>query len=39
LIDTSVEVIGGIDYLKIGKALKVDRDDIPNKFKKWPKLS
>jgi len=38
LVDTSVEeVICGIDYLKIGQALKVD--DIPTKFLKWPKLS
>jgi len=35
LADTSVEVICGIDYLKIGKALKVD--DIPTKFLKMAK--
>jgi len=35
LVDTSVEVIRGIDYLKIGKALKVD--DIPTKFLKMAK--
>ena len=36
LVDTSVEeVICGIDYLKIVKALKVD--DIPNKFLKMAK--
>jgi len=41
LVDTSVEdVICGldyIDYLKIGKALKVD--DIPTKFLKIAKMS
>ena len=36
LVDTSAEeVIYGIDYLKIGKALKVD--DIPTKFLKMAK--
>ena len=36
LVDTSVEeVICGIDYLKIGKALKLD--DIPTKFLKMAK--
>ena len=38
LVDTSVkEVVCGIDYLKIGKALKVD--DILTKFLKMEKLS
>ena len=35
LVDISIEVICGIDYLKIGKALKVD--DIPTKFLKMAK--
>jgi len=35
LVDTSVEVVCGIDYLKIGKALKVD--DVPTKFIKMAK--